>query len=105
MVYRGLQEMTPSVRANAPTRSSKPHPRAPPPDPRLKLGPVFVASGGVITCAALEHEVAVRLQVSSSKPGRRARGEGTNKASVRQGRRRSGAFPTALRAHRVKAAF
>jgi len=29
-------------------RSSKPHPRAPNPDPRLKPGPVFVASGGVI---------------------------------------------------------
>ena len=40
--------MTPPVRAYAPTRSSKPHPRAPPPDPRLKLGPVFVASGVVI---------------------------------------------------------
>ena len=43
-----LQEMAPSVRAYASTRSSKPHPRAPPPDPRLKPGPVFVASGGVI---------------------------------------------------------
>jgi len=39
--------MTPSVRTYAPTRSSEPHPRAPPPDPRLKPGPVFVASGGV----------------------------------------------------------
>jgi len=35
------QEMTPSARAYAPTRSSKPHPRAPPP-PRLKPGPVVV---------------------------------------------------------------
>jgi len=33
----------------ASTRPSKPHPQAPPPDPRLKPGPVFVASGGVIT--------------------------------------------------------
>jgi len=32
-----------------------------------------------------EHEVAARLQISSPKPGRRARGEGTNKVSVRQG--------------------
>jgi len=39
--------MNPSVRAYTPTRSSKPHPWAPPPDPRLKPGPVFVASGGV----------------------------------------------------------
>ena len=39
----------PSVRAYAPTRSSKPHLRAPPPGPRLKPGPVFVASGGVIS--------------------------------------------------------
>ena len=38
----------PYVRAYAPTRSSKPQPRAPPLDPRLKPGPVFVASGGVI---------------------------------------------------------
>ena len=45
-------KMTPSVRAYAPTRSSKPHPRAPPPDPRLKLGPVFVTSGGVRTLHA-----------------------------------------------------
>ena len=32
-----------------------------------------------------EHHVAARLQISSPKPGRRARGEGTNKVSVRQG--------------------
>ena len=52
----------PSVRAYAPTRSSKSHPRAPPPDPRLKPGPVFVASGGVITvgCGVLRC-VAVRV--------------------------------------------
>ena len=37
----------PSVCAYAPARSSKPHPRAPLPDPRFKPGPVFVASGGV----------------------------------------------------------
>ena len=37
--------MDPPERACAPTRSSKPHPRAPPPDPRLKPGPVFVTSG------------------------------------------------------------
>ena len=36
---------TPSVRAYASIRSSKPRPRAPIPDPRLKPGPVFVASG------------------------------------------------------------
>ena len=35
------------VRACTPTRSSKPHPRAPPPDPRLAPGPVFATSGGV----------------------------------------------------------
>jgi len=54
----------PSVRAYAPTRSSKSHPRAPPPDPRLKPGPVFVASGGVITvgCGVLRC-VAVRVAV------------------------------------------
>ena len=33
----------------APTRSSKPRPWAPPPNPRLKPGPVFVASGDLIT--------------------------------------------------------
>jgi hypothetical protein len=43
----------------------------------------------------------VRLQVSSPKPGRRARGEGTRKVSVRQGRGHAGALPTALRAHRI----
>jgi len=32
-----------------PARSSKPHPRAPPPDPRLKPGPVIVTFVGVIT--------------------------------------------------------
>jgi len=37
----------PYVCAYAPTRSSKPHPWAPPPDPRFKPGPVVVASGGV----------------------------------------------------------
>ena len=36
----------------------------------------------------------MRLQVSSPKPGRRARGEGTNKVSVRQGRGHAGALPT-----------
>ena len=45
----------------------------------------------------------MRLQVSSPKPGRRARGEGTNKVSVRQGRGHAGALPTALRADRVQA--
>ena len=39
----------PPMYAYAPARSSKPHPRAPPPDPRSKPGPVFVASGGVIS--------------------------------------------------------
>jgi len=38
----------PSVRAYAPTRPLKSHLR-PPPDPRLKPGPGFVASGGVKT--------------------------------------------------------
>ena len=37
------------IQVLGPTRSSKPHPRAPPPDPRLKPRPVFVASGGVKT--------------------------------------------------------
>jgi len=55
----------------------------------------------MITCAALENAVAVRLQVSSPKPGRRARGEGNSTVSVRQERGRAGALPTALRAHRV----
>ena len=41
--------MAPSVRAYAPSRSSKSRPRAPPPDPRLKPGPLFVASRGVST--------------------------------------------------------
>ena len=41
--------MDPPERACAPTRSSKSHPRAPPPDPRLKPGPAFVTSGGVIS--------------------------------------------------------
>ena len=45
----GYRKRPPSVRAYAPTRSSKPHSRAPPPDSWLKLGPVLVASGGVIT--------------------------------------------------------
>ena len=40
---------SPAVRAYAPTRSSTPHPRAPIPDPRLKPGPVFAASGVVNT--------------------------------------------------------
>ena len=44
----GYRKSTPSVRAYASTHSSKPHPRAPPPDPRLNPRPVFVASGGVI---------------------------------------------------------
>ena len=48
-----------------------------------------------------EHQVAARIQISSPMPGRRARGEGTNKVSVRQGRGYAGALPTALRAHRV----
>ena len=47
-------DLTPE-RACAPTRSSKPHPRAPPPDPRLKPGPVFVTSGGVIKCNRKPH--------------------------------------------------
>jgi len=38
---------THTVRAYAPARSSKSHPRAPHPDPRLKPEPVFIASGGV----------------------------------------------------------
>ena len=41
--------MTSSVRACAPTCSSKLNPWAPPPDPRLKPGPVFAPSGGIIT--------------------------------------------------------
>ena len=43
----GYRKLPPSVSAYAPTHSSKPQPRAPPPDPRLKPRPVFVASGGV----------------------------------------------------------
>jgi len=31
-----------------PLGSSNPQPRVPPPEPQLKPGPVFVASGGVI---------------------------------------------------------
>ena len=42
----GYRKRPPSVRAYAPTRSSKSHPQAPPPDPRLKPGPAFIASGG-----------------------------------------------------------
>jgi len=38
----------PYVCACAPTHSLKSHPRAPPPDPRLKPGPMSVASGGGI---------------------------------------------------------
>ena len=45
----GCSKRPPFVRAYAPTRSSKSHPWAPPPDPPLKPGPVFVASGGVTT--------------------------------------------------------
>ena len=56
----------------------------------------------VVTCAALEHEVAVRLQVSSPKHGRCARGEDTSKVSVRQEGRRSGALLSAVRAHAFK---
>ena len=37
-----------SVRAYAPTRSLKLHPRGAAPGPRLKLGSVFVASGGAV---------------------------------------------------------
>ena len=43
----GYRKRPPSVRAYAPTRFTKPHPRAPPPEPRLKPGPVLVASGGL----------------------------------------------------------
>ena len=39
----------PPLYAHIPARSSKPQPRAPPPDPRLKPGFVFVASVGVKT--------------------------------------------------------
>ena len=40
--------MDPPERACAPTRSSNPHPWVQPPGPRLKPGPVFVTSGGVV---------------------------------------------------------
>ena len=40
--------MDPPERACVPTCSSKPHPRAPPPDPRFKPGPVFVTSRSLI---------------------------------------------------------
>ena len=63
----GYREMTPSVRALAPARSSKSHPRAPPPDPRLKPGPVFVASGGVINIEALCAAPPVALAHSPSQ--------------------------------------
>ena len=52
-------------------------------------------------CGGHEHQVAARIQISLPMPGRRARGEGTNKVSVRQGMGYAGALPTALRAHRV----
>jgi len=48
----GYRKRPPFVRAYAPTRSSKPHPRAPPLDPRLKPGPVFVTSGGVTSTSS-----------------------------------------------------
>ena len=41
----GYRKRPPSVRAYAPACSSEPLPRAPAPDPRVKPGPVFVASG------------------------------------------------------------
>ena len=51
------------------------HPRAPPPDPRLKPGPVFVTSGGVINTQApakihvrLSSAVAVGLPSSTTLP-------------------------------------
>jgi len=43
----GYRKRPPFVRAYAPTHFSKPHPRAPPPDPRLTPGPVFLDSGDV----------------------------------------------------------
>jgi len=56
----------------SPTHSSKPHPWAPLPDPPLKPGPVFVASGGVITSLThrghLAPEPRWNLQVQCLKP-------------------------------------
>ena len=40
-----------------------------------------------------EHQVAAWVQISSPMPGRRARGEGTSKVSVRQERGYAGALP------------
>ena len=69
----------PSVRAYAPSRFSKPRPRAPPPDPLLKPGPVFVASGGVITGAP---KTANATELSScAARGRTAAGRGTRRES------------------------
>ena len=45
----------PGVEPCAPPRSSKPHPRAPPPGPWLKAGPVFVASRGAISPSPARH--------------------------------------------------
>ena len=49
----GYKKRSPPSVLYAPTRSSKSPPRAPPPDPRLKPGPVFVASGGIISATGL----------------------------------------------------
>ena len=58
-----------------------PHPRAPPPDPRLKPGPMFVAFGGVMTrkpntqsivqlmCLSDQPALKVRLAASSKRDG------------------------------------
>ena len=62
---------------------------------------IVLAARGCARPDGVFHQVAARIQISSSMPGRRARGEGTNKVSVRQGRGYAGALPTALRAHRV----
>jgi len=50
-----------------PARFSKPRPLAPPPDPRLKAGPVFVASGGVMKCPSVR--AASGVGVGSIKVG------------------------------------
>ena len=60
----------PPVRAYAPARSSKPHPWAPPPDPRLKSGPVFVASGGVMNFGAIQVTTAPAF-LAQARPGPR----------------------------------
>jgi len=67
----GYRKCPPFVRACAPTRKnllrSHRHTRAPPPDPRLAPGPLFVASGGLIK-QCVHCPLAFRVQRAPAPP-------------------------------------